>query len=128
MPLETLDLALRQHAAERPDRVALRAGDRVWTYADLHAESARVANALLAAGVAPQERVVFLDRNVPENVLLHSGKMSISGILQVLIHGRPDARDCIHADNMRSKHTLMRAVGRISRWQHDDVLPIDIVA
>lgn len=80
MPLETLDLTLRQHVSERPDRVALRAGDRVWTYAELHAESARVANALLAAGVAPQERVAFLDRNVPEYFTLLFGAAMINGV------------------------------------------------
>lgn len=80
MPLETLDLVLRTHAAERPEQVALRAGDRVWTYPELHAESARVANALLAAGVGPQERVAFLDRNVPEYFTLLFGAAMINGV------------------------------------------------
>jgi long-chain acyl-CoA synthetase len=80
VPLETLDLVLRTHAAERPEQVALRAGDRVWTYPELHAESARVANALLAAGVAPQERVAFLDRNVPEYFTLLFGAAMINGV------------------------------------------------
>lgn len=73
MPIETLDAVLRTHANERPDQVALRAGDRVWTYAEIHAESARVANAILSAGVKPQERVAFLDRNVPEYFTLLFG-------------------------------------------------------
>ena len=80
MPLETLDLVLRTHAAERPEQVALRAGERVWTYSELHAESARVANALRAAGVAPQERVAFLDRNVPEYFTLLFGAAMINGV------------------------------------------------
>ncbi|MEZ4353073.1 MAG: long-chain-fatty-acid--CoA ligase [Myxococcota bacterium] len=66
MSLDTLDQALRHHAAERPEKVAMRAGSRSWTFASLHAESARVANALLAEGVGRQERIAVLDRNVPE--------------------------------------------------------------
>ena len=80
MPLETLDLVLRTHAAAIPDKVALRAGNRLWTYRELHAESARVANALLAAGVGPQERVAFLDRNVPEYFTLLFGAAMINGV------------------------------------------------
>lgn len=64
--IETLDQILRVHAAERGDKIAMRAGDRTWTYAELRDEAARVAQALLAADVAPQQRVAFLDRNVPE--------------------------------------------------------------
>ena len=78
--LETLDLVLRTHAAERPEKVALRAGDRVWSYPELHSESARVANALLEAGVGPQERVAFLDRNVPEYFTLLFGAAMINGV------------------------------------------------
>jgi acyl-CoA synthetase (AMP-forming)/AMP-acid ligase II len=63
---DTLDQVLRHHTAERPAKAALRAGERSWSYAELRDESARVAQALLAEGVAPQERVAVLDRNVPE--------------------------------------------------------------
>ncbi|MFO0688941.1 MAG: long-chain-fatty-acid--CoA ligase [Myxococcota bacterium] len=66
MEFETLDALLRNHASERPDRTALRAGERVWTYRALHGEAARVAQALLAEGVGPQARVAFLGRNEPE--------------------------------------------------------------
>ncbi|MGB5759453.1 MAG: long-chain-fatty-acid--CoA ligase [Acidimicrobiales bacterium] len=56
----------RVHAAERGDKVALSYQDRSWTYGELESESNRVAQALLAAGVGPQERVAFLDKNAPE--------------------------------------------------------------
>ncbi|MEM9176730.1 MAG: long-chain-fatty-acid--CoA ligase [Myxococcota bacterium] len=80
MPLETLDLVLRAHAAERPNKIALRAGDRSWTYPALHAEAAKVANGLLAEGVGPQQRVAFLDRNVPEYFTLLFGAAMINGV------------------------------------------------
>ena len=50
----------RTHAAQRPDKPALICDDRTLTYGELHTESCRVANALLDAGVAPQDRVGFI--------------------------------------------------------------------
>ncbi|HEB89761.1 MAG TPA: long-chain-fatty-acid--CoA ligase [Deltaproteobacteria bacterium] len=66
MSITTLDEILRVHLAGRPDKIAMRAGDRRWTYAQLHDESCRVASGLLAEGISPGDRVAFLDRNVPE--------------------------------------------------------------
>ncbi len=56
----------RVNAVERPNKIALVQDDRSWSYADLDAESNRVANALLEAGVASQDRVAFLDKNAAE--------------------------------------------------------------
>jgi long-chain acyl-CoA synthetase len=78
--IETLDDVLRTYAADRPEKVALRAGERSWTYAGIKAESAQVAQALLAAGIAPQERVAFLDRNIPEYFTLLFGAAMINGV------------------------------------------------
>jgi long-chain acyl-CoA synthetase len=61
---------LRSHARERGDRCALIAGEsgaeRTWSYRELRDESARVAQALAAEGVGPQDRVAVLDKNGPE--------------------------------------------------------------
>jgi long-chain acyl-CoA synthetase len=80
MSIETLDQVLRIHSGERPDKIAMRAGDRTWTYAELYDESSRVAQALLAEGVAPQERVAFLDRNVPEYFSLLFGAAMVNAV------------------------------------------------
>jgi long-chain acyl-CoA synthetase len=66
LSVTTLAEIIRVHAAERGDRPAMRCGDRTWTYAELRDESARVAQALLAEGVVPQERVAVLDKNAAE--------------------------------------------------------------
>ncbi len=66
MAATTLADIVRQHAAERPERPAMRYGERTWTYAQLRDESAQVAQALHAEGVRPQERVAVLDKNAPE--------------------------------------------------------------
>ncbi len=56
----------RAFAKAQGDKTALIAGDRRCTYAELDSESNRVAQALIAAGVEPGDRVAFLDKNVPE--------------------------------------------------------------
>ena len=66
MPNINLADILRSHAVERSEKPALLYEDRSWTYAELLAEAARVAQALLAEGVAPQQRVAVLDKNAPE--------------------------------------------------------------
>ena len=66
--MRTLADVTREQAALRPEQVALTYVNdgRIWTYAQLDDESNRVAQALLAAGVEPGNRVAFLDRNAPE--------------------------------------------------------------
>lgn len=64
--IETLADIGRFWAAESPNKTALIAGGREWTYKGLDLESQQVAQGLLAAGVKPGGRVAFLDRNVPE--------------------------------------------------------------
>jgi long-chain acyl-CoA synthetase len=53
----------RVYGAERPDSVALIAGDRALTFAELDARSNRAAQAFRAAGVGFGERVAFIDKN-----------------------------------------------------------------
>ena len=67
--LRTADV-VREHAARRGDVVALRAGERALTYAELDERSNRLAQALLAAGVGRGSRVAYLDRTAPEVVEL----------------------------------------------------------
>ena len=76
----TLAEITRSHAAERPDKPALICDDRTLTYADLHAESSRVANALLAAGVGPQDRVGFVGKNIAEYFTVVYGAAKINAV------------------------------------------------
>jgi long-chain acyl-CoA synthetase len=70
--LEELRVAdvVREHAANRPDVVAIRCGARALTYAELGDRSSRLAQALLSAGVRAGDRVAHLDRTAPEIVEL----------------------------------------------------------
>jgi fatty-acyl-CoA synthase len=83
----TLGGLLAEAADECPDRVALIAGvndygaRRQWTYAELYADSLKVARALLAR-FEPGERVVIWAPNVPEWVLVEFGS-ALAGIVLV---------------------------------------------
>ena len=72
----------RVHAESQPDKVAMIFEGREWTYGDLDRESNQVANALLAAGVGPQDRVAHLDKNGPEyfSYLFGAGKINAVGV------------------------------------------------
>ena len=63
---ETLPGFFRERAARTPDRPAVRSGAGELTYAELDARADAVANGLLAAGLAPGERVILQLPNVPE--------------------------------------------------------------
>jgi acyl-CoA synthetase (AMP-forming)/AMP-acid ligase II len=57
---------VREHAAARPDHVAVRHRECELTYAELDDRSSRLARALLDAGVRAGSRVAYLDRTAPE--------------------------------------------------------------
>src|SRR3954453_3850488 len=57
---------VRRFARERPERVALRHGERELTYAQLDERSNRLAQALLAGGLSEGSRVAYLGRSAPE--------------------------------------------------------------
>jgi len=80
MSITTLDEVLRVHDEARPDKIAMRADDRTWTYSQLYSDSCRVAQGLLSEGVSPDERVAFLDRNVPEYFSLLFGAAMVKAV------------------------------------------------
>jgi len=79
-PAMTTAALLRHWAAHRPDHPAVRWGDQQLTYSTLDERSSRVANALLASGVGPTERVAFLDKNSPEQFELFFGAAKLNAV------------------------------------------------
>jgi acyl-CoA synthetase (AMP-forming)/AMP-acid ligase II len=61
--LFTFDEFITYWAADRPDRVAMREDDRIFTYADLDDRTARVASALLAMGLKKDDRIAWIGKN-----------------------------------------------------------------
>lgn len=97
----------RVHASQRPDQIALTYGDRTWTYAEIESEANQVATALLAAGVDPQDRVAFLDRNAPEyfSFLFGAGKVNA---VTVAVNWRLAPREMAYIlNNARAKVLLI---------------------
>jgi amino acid adenylation domain-containing protein len=67
-------------AARVPGRAALRAGERVWTYAELDAASNRLAHYLIGQGVEAESRVaVCLDRE-PQWIVSLLGVLKAGGV------------------------------------------------
>lgn len=64
--VRTLGEFIAYHARHRPDRLALKYGDREISFGEYDAIANRFANGLLAMGVAPGERVGFLGLNSPD--------------------------------------------------------------
>lgn len=60
---ETIDQAVRRHAAETPDKVAFIDPQTTLTWAELDAAADRCAGLLAAAGVGPGDRVGYLGPN-----------------------------------------------------------------
>ena len=61
------------NAAAEPDRVALRSARGNLTYGQLHAASSRVAGAVVAADLAPLDRVVFIAPTIIEFPVVYYG-------------------------------------------------------
>ncbi len=97
---KTFGDALAAHAAARPGAVALRFEDRVTSYADFDAHANQVANALLAMGLKPGDRIAYLGKNSDEAIELTLGAAK-AGIVFVPIIWRlaPAEVDHILADS-----------------------------
>jgi long-chain acyl-CoA synthetase len=75
---------LRRSAALRPDKVALVAGSRRWTYADLDAASDRLAGALAARGFGRGERAIVLMDNCAEALIAIFAVLKAGGVFSPL--------------------------------------------
>jgi long-chain acyl-CoA synthetase len=60
---ERFSHVIRQHAIERPDRPALTDGATTWTYGELSAIVADLADRLLQYGIRPGDRVLIVSEN-----------------------------------------------------------------
>ncbi len=94
----TLGRIVREHARGRGDRPMITYGERVITWSEMDARSSRVAQGLLAAGLAEQTRVAILDKNGPEyfEVLFGGGK---ANVVNVAVNWRLTAAEMAYVIN-----------------------------
>jgi long-chain acyl-CoA synthetase len=78
VPIDSIASLIRTHAAERGTKPAVTAGERTLTFAELDERSSKVAQALKAEGVGPEDRIAFLDKNSIEyfEILFGGGKLN----------------------------------------------------
>jgi len=67
-------------AREQPDAECIAFGGRIWTYGEVQADANRVANALIAAGIAAGDRVAILAKNCPEYVAFYFGAFKAGAV------------------------------------------------
>src|SRR3712207_5916228 len=80
IPRKLLTALLADAAREHPDAPALLFYGRTIRYAELDALATRFAHGLVAAGVAPGERVVLVLPNVPQAVIAYYGALRAGAI------------------------------------------------
>lgn len=75
---------LARHAATCAEHVALRLGEAVWTYAQVAAETARLANALTALGISKGDVVAVQLPNTPQFIFSYLAIASIGAVMQTV--------------------------------------------
>ena len=60
-PLLSFDHFITHWATDRPERLALREDDRTLTFSELEERTAKVASALIAAGLRKGDRIAWLE-------------------------------------------------------------------
>ena len=81
---ETLAGFVERHARQRPDGIALRYGDRQWSWAQWASRIRRAAGVLREAGVQRGQRVAFLDKNHPACLEILFAAASIGAVTTVV--------------------------------------------
>jgi acyl-CoA synthetase (AMP-forming)/AMP-acid ligase II len=86
-PSESPLKALFRHASDRPNRIALIAGDEVWTYGRLAIDVARLSSGLRRNGILPGDRITMVVRTSPIYTVFMFAAMMTGAIMAPL---KPD--------------------------------------
>ncbi len=98
MSIDTIAEIVRTYGRDRADIDAIRMGDARVTYRQLDEVSSRVANALAAEGVGPQDRVTFLDKNAIEHFEVQFGASKLNAV-SVDVNWRLAPPEIVHIVN-----------------------------
>jgi acyl-CoA synthetase (AMP-forming)/AMP-acid ligase II len=93
----TVDSMITDRARATPDRAAMQAGARIWSFADLEARTNRLARALLDFGISPGDRIAILSENRPEflEAAIAAGKIGAILACQNWRLAIPELRHCV---------------------------------
>ncbi len=95
----TVTALFARRVAEAPEAVALVAGDRSWSYAELDAWANRIAHHLVERGVGPDRRVALLMERSALLVATLLGVVKAGGVYVTVDPGWPEERVALlHAD------------------------------
>src|SRR5205085_70923 len=89
------DGVLHRSARRVPDNLALKFGDREWTYSQLNDAVTRVARHLRDLGIAPGERVAAYGKNSDAYLLLFLG-CARAGCVHVPINFNASGEELLH--------------------------------
>ncbi|MCA4709586.1 long-chain-fatty-acid--CoA ligase [Mycobacterium avium subsp. hominissuis] len=81
---ETLAGIVERHAQRRPDAIAIRYGERQWSWAEWSSRIRRAAGALRGAGIQRGQCVAFLDKNHPACLEVLIGGASVGAVTTVV--------------------------------------------
>ncbi|MFC0531566.1 long-chain-fatty-acid--CoA ligase [Phytohabitans kaempferiae] len=99
--MTNLATLLESAATNYPDRTAIVAGVRRWSYRQLDEEANRVANLLTAHGIGRDDKVAVTAPNIPEFTAIYFGILKVGGVvvpLNILFKGREYAYHLREAD------------------------------
>lgn len=92
---ETLAGIVERHAQQRADAIAIRYGERQWSWADWSSRIRRAAGALRDAGIERGQCVAVLDKNHPACLEVLIGGASI-GVITTVVNWRVIGDELVH--------------------------------
>lgn len=121
-PPQPIPALFREQAEQRPDEVAIRAGELSWTYRQLHARASGVAETLLEHGVGRGDVVAVLIPRSPEAIAAILGVLMTGAAYLPLDPEHPDARTALITQQAAPRLAITR------RCWADRAIGCDLIA
>lgn len=121
---------LERRVQESPDLVAMAFYQQQWTYRELWNQVIRMANALLAAGLRRQDRVMLMLPNSPAYVIAHYGTLRAGGIVVQVnpLYTEREVRYLASDSGARFMVTADALYSRVKTVKAETALEITIIA
>jgi long-chain acyl-CoA synthetase len=107
---------VRRWTAQKPDAPCMSCDDTTLTWTDLHNRASRVGQGLIEAGVGPQDRVVFLDKNTLEFFEILVGA-AMAGAVTAAVNWRLAPREMLQIINHSTAKVLFLGAEFIEQYE-----------